>query len=134
EGVHVRLDRAFLGAALHRDEVRDGDRRQDADDHDHDHQLDQSESLLATKHGMVSLVERLPDDPLNGFTRLKQAPCHRGEKDFQRHKALIEADLIDGGRESRTNRWLAGGRSPCGLRMRNGRPMRSAWPPLPFYS
>src|SRR5262249_13605113 len=34
EGVHVGLGAAFLRAILHRDEVRDRDRRQDADDDD----------------------------------------------------------------------------------------------------
>ena len=48
--VHVRLGRAFLGAVLHGDEVRNRDRRQDADDHDHDHQLDQRESSAPLPH------------------------------------------------------------------------------------
>src|SRR5215208_5018192 len=53
EVAQVRLHRGHVGLLLRVRELRDRDRRENADDHDHDQQLDQRETLARVLHHLV---------------------------------------------------------------------------------
>jgi hypothetical protein len=61
DSVDVRRNFGALRAVLHRDEVRHGDGRQDADDGDDDHELDERERLLVGLEHLVWFSSVVPD-------------------------------------------------------------------------